>query len=107
MNPRMTVKRIISEPLMTHHVEEYRQDERIDELLSLVPSQQVYRDRYPHEFSGGQRQRICIARALALNRVYCGREPVAALDVFDSSSDYQSADRSANTISTHHAVYHS
>ncbi len=50
MNPRMTIKRIISEPLITHHVDEDLQDERVDELLSLVALSTSYRDRYPHEF---------------------------------------------------------
>ncbi len=50
MNPRMTIKRIISEPLITHHVDEDLQDEREMSCCRLVALSTSYRDRYPHEF---------------------------------------------------------
>ncbi len=84
LNPRMTTRQILAEPLRIHGLCASRaeEDERLRELLSQVGLRPDALPRYPHEFSGGQRQRIGIARALAVRpRLLIADEPVSALDV--------------------------
>jgi oligopeptide/dipeptide ABC transporter ATP-binding protein len=83
LNPRMTIRQMLSEALLFHRICTPDEVERqVQSLLYMVGLNPEAADKFPKAFSGGQRQRIGLARALAVKPTFLvADEPVSALDV--------------------------
>ena len=84
LDPRMTVREIVSEPIRIHAIEKDEDliEKMVVETLDYMGLKPADLDKFPHEFSGGQARRIGVARALVLRPEFIvADEPTSGLDV--------------------------
>ena len=83
MNPRMSVRAIVGEPLQVNRLAEGAElTQKVADVLDSVGLKREHMNRFPHEFSGGQKQRLALARSLSLDPEFILLdEPTSALDV--------------------------
>lgn len=83
-NPRMTIEKIIAEPLVikNRRIDKDELRKKVFCVMEQVGLEQELAGRHPYDVSGGQRQRAAIARALIIEPDFlvCD-EPIASLDV--------------------------